>query len=88
MVIWHAGILHKLKSYVISGKIFGLISSFLRNRWPCEVLNRKSLQEDPVNAGVPQGSILYNIYKIIYNIAICTDDFTLYYKCDQASERW
>ena len=29
---WHAG-LHKLKSYGISGQIFGLISSFLSNRW-------------------------------------------------------
>ena len=55
--VWHAGILYKLKSYVISGKIFGLISSFLRNRWLCEVLNRKSSQEDLVNAGVSQGSI-------------------------------
>ena len=30
--VWHAGLLHKLKSYGISGQIFGLISSFLRNR--------------------------------------------------------
>ena len=27
--VWHAGLLHKLKSYGISGQIFGLISSFL-----------------------------------------------------------
>ena len=27
------GLLHKLKSYGISSQIFGLISSFLRNRW-------------------------------------------------------
>ena len=30
--VWHAGLLHKLKSYGISGQIFGLISSFLTNR--------------------------------------------------------
>ena len=29
---WHAGLLHKLRSYEISGQIFGLISSFLSNR--------------------------------------------------------
>ena len=29
--IWHAGRLHKLKSYGISGQTFGLISSFLSN---------------------------------------------------------
>ena len=30
--VWHAGLLHKLKSYGISVQIFGLISSFLSNR--------------------------------------------------------
>ena len=30
--VWHAGLLHKLNSYGISGQIFGLISSFLSNR--------------------------------------------------------
>ena len=30
--VWHAGLLHKLKSDGISGHIFGLIFSFLTNR--------------------------------------------------------
>ena len=30
--VWHAGLFHKLKSYEISGQIFGLISCFLSNR--------------------------------------------------------
>ena len=30
--VWHAGLLHKLKSYGISGQIFVLIFSFLSNR--------------------------------------------------------
>ena len=30
--VWHAGLLHILKSYVNSGEVFGLISSFLSNR--------------------------------------------------------
>ena len=48
----------KLKSYGISGQIFGLISSFLSNRWLGVVLDRKSSQEYAVNAGILQGSIL------------------------------
>ena len=56
--VLHAGLLHKLKSYGISGQIFGLISSFLSNRRLRVVLDEKSLQEYPVNPGVPQGSIL------------------------------
>ena len=40
--VWHAGLLHKLKSYGVSGEIFGLISSFLSNRWFRVVLYGKS----------------------------------------------
>ena len=41
-----------VKSYGISGQIFGLISSFLSNRQLWVVLHGKSLQEYPVNRGV------------------------------------
>ena len=40
--IWHAGLLHKLKSYGISGQIFRLVSSFLNNRRIRVVLDAKS----------------------------------------------
>ena len=62
------------------------------------VLDGKSSQEYPVNAGVSQGSILgptlFLLYvndlpdNVICNIAIYADDTTLYYKCDQASDLW
>ena len=78
--------------------MFGLISSFLSNRQLRMVLDGKSSQEYPVNAGVPQGSILgptlFLLYindlpdNVICDIAICTDDTTLYFKCDQASDLW
>ena len=29
--VWHVGLLHKLRSYGMSGQIFGLVSSFLSN---------------------------------------------------------
>ena len=88
--VWHAGLFHKLKSYGTSGQIFDLISSFLSNRWLQVVLDGKSSQEYPVNAGVPQGSILgptlFLLYindlpdDVICNIAIYADDTTLYSK--------
>ena len=83
-------------SYEISGQIFGLISSFLSNRWYRVVLDGKSSQQYPVNAGVPQGSILgptlFLLYindlpdDVICNIAIYADDATLYSKHDKASD--
>ena len=96
--VWHAGLLHKLKSYGISGQIFGLISSFFSNRRLRVVLDGKSSQEYPVNAGVPQGSILgptlFLLYfsdlpvDVICNIAIYADYTTLYSECDQVSDPW
>ena len=94
--VWHAGLVHNLKSYGISGQIFGLISSFFSNRWLRVVLDGKSLQEYLVNVGVPQGPIVgptrFLLYindlpdDVICNIAIYADDTTLYSKCDQASD--
>ena len=94
--VWHAGLLHKTKSYGISGQIFGLISSLLSNRRLLVVLGGKSSQEYSVNAGVPQGSILgptlFLLYvndlpdDVICNITIYADDTTLYSNCDQASD--
>ena len=87
-----------VKSYRISGQIFGLISSLLSNRQLQVVLNGKSSQEYPVNAGVSQGSILCPALFLLYindlsdddicNIAIYADETALYSKCDQASDLW
>ena len=96
--VWHAGLLHKLKSYGISGSIFNLISSFLSNRRLRVVLHGKCSQEYPVNTGVPQGSILGRTLFLLYindlpddvicDIAIYADDTTLYSRCDLASDLW
>ena len=91
-------LLPKLKSYGLSGDIFGLISSFFSNRWFQVFLEGQSSQQYSVNAGVPQGSILgptlFLLYindlpdDVICDIAIYADDTTLYSKCDQASDLW
>ena len=62
------------------------------------VLDGKFSQEYPVNAGIPQGSILgptlYVLYindipgDVICDIASYSDGTTLYSKCDQGSDLW
>ena len=96
--VWHTGLLHKLRSYRISGQIFGLTSSSLSNRQLRVVLDGKSSQKYAVIVGTTQGAILgstfFSLYSndlpddVICNIAICADDTTLYSKCDQGSNLW
>ena len=65
-MVWHAGLLHKLMSSVISGQIFGLSSSFLSSRQLQVVLDWKTSQEYLVNAGVSQGSIIGPTVFLLY----------------------
>ena len=101
-MVWHAGLLHKITfgmlvfftklRHGVSGQILGLISSFVSNRWLQVFLDGNSLQEYPVNTGVPQDSVpgptlflLYIIdlpFDLICDIAIYADDTTLYSKLD------
>ena len=62
------------------------------------ILDGKSSQEYPVNAGVPESSILGTTLFLLYindisddvicRIATYTDDANVNYKCDHASDQW
>ena len=85
--VWYASVLHKRKSYRISGDIFRFISSFLFNRRLRLVLDLKYSQGYAVNFGVPLGSILGSALFLLYindlpgdvicNIVIYGDDNSL-----------
>ena len=87
--VWHKGLLSKLKSYGISGKILSTVRSFLTNRKMKVVLDGQSSDSYLLNAGVPQGSVLGpTLFLIFINdlpddilnsfIDIFADDSTLY----------
>ena len=56
--VWQAILLFRLKSHGSFDQFFELTLSFLSNRRLQVVLDGTPFQEYPVNAGVPQGSIL------------------------------
>ena len=84
--VWHAGLLHKLKSYDFSGQIFVLIFSFLSSRWLWLVLDGSLHKNIQLVLEFLIGSFLaphFLIYindlpvDVICNIAIYDDGTTL-----------
>ena len=64
--VWHAGLLHKLKSYGISSQIFGLISSFLANddfKWFWMESLHKNIQ---LMLDFPKGPFLVLHFSTVY----------------------
>ena len=94
--VWRGGLLHKRKSYVILGQIFGLFLLFSvidGFEWFWMESLHKNIQ---LMLRVPQGSILgpklFLLYindlpdNVICDIAIYADNITVYSKCGQASD--
>ena len=86
--VWHEGLLYKLKSMGISGKLIKLLENYLSNRLQRVVLNGQTSPWRPVLAGVPQGSILGPLLFLIYindlpnrlksNVKLFADDTSLF----------
>ena len=63
--VWHQGLLFKLESFGIRGKLFNLLHNYLCNRFLKVLLSGQESSWLPIKAGVPQGSIrLFLIYII------------------------
>ena len=86
--VWHKGLLYKLKSMGISGKLYNLLENYLSERSQRVLLNGKTSSWRPVLAGVPQGSILGPLLFLIYindlpdelksNAKLFADDMSLF----------
>ena len=85
--VWDVGLCQKPKSYGIFGQIFNVFSSFLIKRRLRVIQDENYSQEYPLNAEVPQGSIVGPALLLLYindlfddvicNITIYADDATL-----------
>ena len=85
--VWDVGLCQKPKSYGIFGQIFNVFSSCLIKRRLRVIQDENYSQEYPLNAEVPQGSIVGPALLLLYindlfddvicNITIYADDATL-----------
>lgn len=95
--VWHQGLLHKLKTIGVGGKLLLWFESYLENRTQKVVLNNgisSSVKE--LKAGVPQGSILGPLLFTIFinnivisiqsNICLFADDTFLYIIVDNPTD--
>ena len=70
--VWNEGLLHKLKSFGISGTLLNLIKHYLTDRSQRVLLNDQCSNWQPILAGVRQGSILGPFFR--YILMICLMD--------------
>ena len=86
--VWHAGLLFKLKQLGIEGSILNWIESYLSDRSQSVVINGSRSEILPLQAGVPQGSVLGPLLFLVYvndinrditsNISLFADDTSLF----------
>ena len=64
--VWHAGLIHKLQLSGISGNLLSWLQDYLNDRRQCVVISGCKSDSLPINAGVPQGSILGPLLFLVY----------------------
>ena len=65
-MVWHNGLIYKLKSYGVENKLLNLIQNYLTNRQQRVLLNGQTSKWTNILAGVPQGSVLGPFLILIY----------------------
>ena len=94
--VWHRGLIQKLFTLGIIGHLLHWFESYVSSRKQRVVYASASLALSPINAGVPQGSILGPLLFLIYindivtniqsNIRLFADDTSLYVVVENPNE--
>ena len=66
MMVWHDGLLFKLKTYGVEGDLLLRLKNYLKNRKQRVVLNGQTSEWRKLISGVPQGSVLRPLLFLIY----------------------
>ena len=68
---WHRGLIAKLKQMGITGDLLHLFSSYLTGRSLRVVVNRHTSASFPIEASVPQGSVMSQYYGTYTSMTSC-----------------
>ena len=68
---WHKGLLVKLVANGVRGQLLQWLSSYLMDRHIHVVVNGQTSKPTPINATVPQGSIIGPTLFLVYNNNLC-----------------
>ena len=95
--VWHNGLLAKLRSKGVSGMLLKWLQSYLHGRSIKVVLSGQSSDASPINASVPQGSILGPLLFSVFiddlvdtcenQLYLFADDSTLFAPIRSVNER-
>ena len=84
--VWHNGLLAKLRSKGVSGMLLTSLQSYLQGRSIKVVLSGQSSDASPINAKVPQGSILGPLlFSVFIDDLVDTCENQLYLYADDST---
>ena len=94
--VWHKGLIFKLKQHGIDGEFLKWITDYLSERQQKVIIRGCISSPKPINAGVPQGSVLGPLLFLIYvnDIAdsllsltrLFADDSSLFYSASSLDD--
>ena len=64
--VWHTGLLVKLSQYGVNGQLLEWVRDYLAHRQHSVIVGSAKSFSRPVNAGVPQGSVLGPLFFLVY----------------------
>ena len=95
--VWHRGLLYKLHCIGIRGTLLNWLTDYLKDRRQAVVIKGKTSTFRPIQAGVPQGSVLGPLLFLVYindivehvnsSVKLFADDTSMYLSLEDNLDR-